>query len=275
LKAWDEKYRDMGFVLVGVHSPEFNFEKKYENVLKAVNQYELEYPIAQDNLFITWNLYKNRFWPRKYLVDVDGYIVYDHIGEGAYEETEKVIQDLLKERMGRLDQQNDVNLQIEKPKEAVDFEAGKIRTPEIYFGYQLSQGNFGNPEGIQEEQIVDYTIPSSTIANNVYLSGKWKNNADNFELVSNEGEILLKFQAKVLNIVGGSESNSQAYVLLDDNLLNKENKGSDVIATETVSISSINEFKLYNLVSAEDYGTYTIKIDVTGKGFKIYTFTFG
>jgi thiol-disulfide isomerase/thioredoxin len=94
IKEWDKKYRDKGLVIVGVHTPEFEFEKKYENVLNAVKEYELKYPIAQDNLYATWSVWQNRYWPHKFLIDADGYVRYDHIGEGGYDETERMIQKL-------------------------------------------------------------------------------------------------------------------------------------------------------------------------------------
>ena len=118
-------------------------------------------------------------------------------------------------------------------------------------------------------------MPPRVSENNVYLSGKWKNNADNMELVSDEGEILLIFQAKVINIVAGSENGSEAFVFLDNEYENEKNKGSDVIIEENKSISNIKEFKIYNLANAENYDTHAININVVGKGFKIYTFTFG
>lgn len=260
LKSWDEKYREKGLVVVGVHTPEFNFEKKYENVLKAVNDYQIRYPVAQDNNYATWNAYQNRYWPHKFLVDADGYIRYDHIGEGAYDETEKMIQTLLEERMERANHENGVGVEISKPQEAADVNFSNIGTPEIYFGYQFSRGNFGNPEGLKAGGIVDYKLPLSIRPNNVYLEGKWKNNADNMELTGDEGGILLIFRAKSINMVAGSENGSTAFVFLDN-----ENK----------SIAKIQAFKLYNLANAENYDTHPININVLGKGFKIYTFTFG
>jgi thiol-disulfide isomerase/thioredoxin len=98
LNAWHEKYADDGLVIVGIHTPEFEFEKDYNNVKAAVEKFDIKYPIAQDNEKDTWNAYENLYWPRKYLIDTEGYIRYDHIGEGAYAETEKVIQSLLAER---------------------------------------------------------------------------------------------------------------------------------------------------------------------------------
>ena len=275
LKEWDKKYRDKGLVIVGIHTPEFEFEKKYENVLKAVNDYQLKYPVAQDNNYATWSVYQNRYWPHKYLIDVDGYIRYDHIGEGAYDETEKMIQLLLKERMEKINKKDSIDTNISKPKEAIDVNYFNIRTPEIYFGYQFSRGNFGNEEGLKPNLVIEYKLPKSITPNNVYLEGKWKNNADNMELIDDEGSILLIFQAKVVNVVAGSENGSEAFVFLDSEVENEKNKGADVVIEENKSISIINEFKLYNLASAENYDTHAININIVGKGFKIYTFTFG
>ena len=260
LKEWDEKYKEKGLVIVGVHTPEFEFEKKYENVLDAVGQYQLKYPVAQDNLYATWSAYKNRYWPREFLIDIDGYIRHDHIGEGSYDETEKIIQELLKERMERINKNDTINASITANNQTY-FRPLEIGTPEIYFGYKFSRGNFGNSQGLKPEQIVDYKTPSSITENNAYLSGKWKNNADNMELAQDVGDITLKFSAKVVNIVAGSQNSSQALVHLDDIFINNE--------------STIKEFKLYNVVNSQNYGTHTVNIKIKGKGFKIFTFTFG
>ncbi|HLC62354.1 MAG TPA: thioredoxin family protein [Candidatus Nanoarchaeia archaeon] len=272
LKDWDAKYRDKGLVIVGVHSPEFEFEKKYENVLKAVNDYQIKYPVAQDNHYATWSAYQNRYWPHKFLIDINGYIRYDHIGEGNYGETEMMIQTLLQERMERLNKKNGVSVNLTKAPESSDF--GEIGTPEIYFGYQFTRGNIGYAN-IPQDSVIDYKLPPNAAKNYVYLSGKWKNNADNMELASDEGLILLIFQAKKINIVAGSENKSDAYVLLDTDFENEKTKGSDVELQGNKSIVNIKEFKIYNIASAEGYGTHIIELQLAGKGFKIYTFTFG
>jgi len=274
LKDWDRKYHDKGLVIVGVHTPEFEFEKKYENVMKAVNDYQLKYAVAQDNNYVTWKLYQNRYWPHKFIIDIDGYIRYDHIGEGGYDETEKMIQQLLKERMERLNQKNGIDIEPSKPTEAVDINPSEVKTPEIYFGYQFTRGNIGYG-GIKPDSIIDFKLPQSPYKNYVYLSGKWKNNADNMELISDDGEIFLIFDAKNVNIVAGSENGSNAFVFFDNTYENEKNKGADIIFQQNKSVSNVNEFKLYNLANAESYGKHIIDIDVVGKGFKVYTFTFG
>ena len=272
LKDWDNKYRDKGLVIVGIHTPEFEFEKKYENVLKAVNDYRLKYPVAQDNNYVTWSLYQNRYWPHKFLIDMDGYIRYDHIGEGHYEETEKIIQALLHERMKEPNQKNgiDVNMtSIGKPKETP-----AIGTPEIYFGYQFDRGNLGY-QGIKPNSVIDFKLNPNPFKNLVYLDGKWKYNSDNMELAGDDGSVLLVFKAKDVNIVAGSENNSTAVAFLDTEFLNEKNKGTDIIMKDGKGAANINEFKLYNIVSGQDYEWHVIQIDAIGKGFKIYTFTFG
>lgn len=105
LNDWHDEYADDGLVIVGVHTPEFEFEKDYDNVLRAVEKWGIEYPVVMDNDYSTWQSYRNRYWPRKYLIDIDGFIVYDHIGEGGYDETEEKIVELLNEKMHYLDKQ--------------------------------------------------------------------------------------------------------------------------------------------------------------------------
>ena len=239
-------------------------------MIKAVNDYQIKYAVAQDNHYGTWSSYQNRYWPHKFLIDIDGYIRYDHIGEGNYDETERMIQTLLQERMERLNKKNEMILNLTKPQEA----AGPIGTPEIYFGYQFTRGNMGY-NNIPQDSVIDYNFPKSAAKNYVYLSGKWKNNADNMELVSDEGSILLIFGARKINIVAGSENKSDAYVLLDTDFESEKTKGSDIEFQGNKSIVNIKEFKIYNIASAEGYGDHILELQVSGKGFKIYTFTFG
>ena len=123
-KKWWENYKDKGLVIIGVHSPEFEFEKDKNNLSKAITDFGLTYPIVQDNDFATWRAYENNYWPAKYIIDKDGVIRYTHFGEGSYDETEKVIQDLLKETGAK-----DVSSEINNPTYQV-----QTKTPEIYLG---------------------------------------------------------------------------------------------------------------------------------------------
>ena len=168
LTAWDEKYRDDGLVIVGIHTPEFEFEKKYENVVFATEKFGIKYPVVQDNEKEIWNDFQNRYWPRKYIADHEGYIRFDHIGEGAYKETEKVIQLLLRERseaLGKtLEKKEIVNID--------EFTHAAFRTPELYFGFNFAEGRnqLGNEEGFSKNKIVDYKLPES-IQSTLFLHG--------------------------------------------------------------------------------------------------------
>jgi thiol-disulfide isomerase/thioredoxin len=278
LNAWYEKYADDGLVIVGVHTPEFEFEKDYNNVKGAVERFGINYPIAQDNEKQTWNAYENRYWPRKYLIDSDGYIRYDHIGEGAYTETEKVIQSLLAERTEHSGVNFTIDQTISNPETAQNVNFGRINTPELYFGYQYAREPLGNSEGYKPDQTVKYTISdddtTNIVPNRIYLAGEWKNNADHMELRSEVGHILLSYSAKAVNIVAGGSG--QLRILEDNNNNNLHSddvsRGTDVSEDGTVKI---NGQRLYNVVTHEEYGNHQIAIDVVGRGFQIYTFTFG
>ena len=271
VKAWDEKYRDKGLVIVGVHTPEFNFEKNYDNVVNAVNKYGLKYAVAQDNDYATWSAYQNRYWPRKYLIDIDGRIRYDHAGEGGYEETEKVIQQLLNERMERLEGKG-IDFDMSHPENITSVSFEEIGTPELYFGYKFVSRYFGNSERFNPDEIVDYSYPKQIEPNNFYLVGKWRNNKDNMELASDEGVILLWYKAKVVNIVAGSGNSSDIGVVVDNLPVNETNKGNEIA---TGNSFEVNDFRLYNAVSNDLYEPHVLKLFVKGKGFKIFTFTFG
>jgi thiol-disulfide isomerase/thioredoxin len=276
LNAWHEKYADDGLVIVGVHTPEFEFEKDYNNVKGAVERFGINYPVAQDNEKQTWNAYENRYWPRKYLIDSEGYIRYDHIGEGAYPETEKVIQSLLAERTEHSGGGVNVTIDqsISNPESAQSVNFGRINTPELYFGYQYAREPLGNSEVYKPDQIVKYMIPDDTnniVPNRIYLAGEWKNNADHMELQSEVGQIVLSYSAKAVNIVAGGSGNLR--ILVDNNShLDDSSMGTDVSEDSTVKIDGQ---RLYNIVMHEEYGDHQIAIDVVGRGFQIYTFTFG
>ena len=274
LVDWNQKYSDKGLVIVGVHSPEFEFEKNINNVKQAVARFGIKYPVLLDNDHETWNAYQNSYWPRKYLVDSDGYIRYDHIGEGGYAETENAIRNLLAERT---DQQGLEISNLNQTKAIVSgvppVDFNQIKTPELYFGYQYARAQLGNIEGFNPEKTVNYTIPSSNLDTNViYLQGLWKNNPDNMELVGPDGKITLVYSAKSVNIVAGGKG--QVAVREDGKGVqtNNSSKGND---TDAEGKLSIDGQRLYNIADNTNYGNHQIEIAAKGPGFKIYTFTFG
>ncbi len=252
---WHERYNDLGLQIIGIHSPEFDFEKDYENVVKATDKFGIPYPVILDNSFRTWKAYKNRYWPRKYIIDIDGFIVYDHIGEGGYDETEKIIQKLLKER----DLVLGINSNIpDDMAEVIADKAGYILTPEIYFGYGFSREQLGNKEGWHPEEVIDYKMPTFIEKNKFYLGGKWINLNDYMESNS-DSSIVIKYFAKNINIVAGSDAGTEINIYNDEKFVKK---------------LMIKDFDLYNLVSSDGSEEHTLRIE-TGKGLKAYTFTFG
>ena len=255
-------------MIIGVHAPEFEFEKDYSNVKSAVEKFGIKYPVVQDNDFATWRAYSNQYWPHKFLVDADGYIRYDHIGEGGYSETEQKIVELLKERDAA------VELESGAASGAVSPEFGRIGTPEIYLGYGFARVQLGNPEGFRPEQIVPYSLPAQFTPNIAYLEGEWENKNDYARLVSASGKVALVFTAKNVNIVAGNmQGSSLITARIDNSSLNSSNAGTDA-STPDFSVA-VRDQKLYNVVSLPDYSQKTLVMDVNGAGFELYTFTFG
>ncbi|MBI3036676.1 thioredoxin family protein [Candidatus Woesearchaeota archaeon] len=272
LSMWNDKYSDKGLVIIGVHSPEFDFEKDLDNVKKAVTKYGIKYAVALDNDHETWKAFKNNYWPHKYLIDANGKIRYDHIGEGGYDETEKAIQALLKERAKAMNEKIEVKEETASPKNAVAVDFSSIATPEIYLGHEYTRVNLGNDEGFQPGSVVNYSLPGSGVPNVVYVAGLWKSNPDSLELVSGEGRVILKYTARAVNIVAGpGQEPSLLQVILDGSFVNSTNSGSDV----TDSVAKVDGQRLYSLVYDSGYYTKVIEINAKGEGFRLYTFTFG
>ncbi|MBI5225582.1 thioredoxin family protein [Candidatus Micrarchaeota archaeon] len=271
LNGWDEKYGKDGLVIIGVHTPEFEFEKKLENVKAAVIKASVKYPVAMDNDYLTWKAYKNNYWPRKYLIDAQGRIRYDHIGEGGYEETEMMIQKLLLERIDSLKFNGTAFSQI---KELTP--ANRGQSPETYAGYGFARAELGNVEGFKPDEIVNYAYPKSVPIEAITLEGKWKNNYGNLEHVGNgSGKIGYKFKASKVFLV--TEGKSSATILLNGKYLDNWNKGEDVqIDMEGKSTVEFLEPRMYRLIGGNlEFGENLLELETSGDGFAIYAFTFG
>jgi thiol-disulfide isomerase/thioredoxin len=284
---WNQKYSNNGLVIVGVHSPEFQFEKNYANVKDAVQRFGIRYPVIIDSDHGTWNAYGNNYWPRFYLIDTQGYIRYDHIGEGGYNQIEKSIQSLVAERAALMGAKeisfNSKPTTVINPASLYYVDLRQSTTPEIYIGYNTARAPLGNPEGFKPDQTVSYSIPSTTNfkPSIVYLQGKWKNNPDNMELQNDTGRIVLLYYAKSVNIIAGGRDGG---VVIND-------KGGGAATTTTTAATTSNNSlgedlssdgsfridgqRLYNLAIHNNYAAHYIIIDVKGKGFQFYTFTFG
>jgi len=269
ITAWDDKYADQGLLIIGVHSPEFEFEKDPDNVKIAIEKYGIDYPVVLDNDMETWKAFDNRYWPRKYIADHEGYIRYDHIGEGGYQKTEKIIQQLLDERNTSL------GIQTASAASLVDideFEHSMFRSPELYFGYKFAQNRnqLGSEEGFQPEKIVTYLESDKVDLHKFYLTGDWKNGKDSMELVSDTGVIKLQYSAKQVNIV--TDNDAELKIFLDGEPIPARYSGDDLTSGNTLTVSNPN---LYNIVSSENSASHLMEIQIKGKGFQIFTFTFG
>ena len=281
LNDWYDRYSDQGFVIVGVHSPEFDFEKNLENVQDAVKEFGIKYPIVLDSEHKTWDAYNNNYWPRHYLIDSQGYIRDDHIGEGGYNETEKTIQTLLAEKAS-LENKTEITFNLNKSmlssmtSGSLDYvDPNQNLSPEIYLGYSTARSPLGNIEIFQPDESVDYKFdPNKTSLepNIVYFDGIWRNNKDNMELISDDGKIILTYYAKAINIV--ASGNGQQVSILESNRskIGIDNHAIDVHKDGNVIV---DKQRLYNVGLYDDYEPRSIMIDVKGKGFQIYTFTFG
>ncbi len=270
LNAWYEKYKDKGFVIIGVHTPEFEFEKEYNNVKAAVEKFQIKYPVVLDNDFSTWSAYKNRYWPRKYLIDIDGYIIYDHTGEGGYEETEQKIQEALTERMAVLGEKGVIEASLTKEVAGKRF----FGSPETYFGASRNQ-SFGNgTPGIVGDQ-TDLKLPPQIDLNTLYLSGDW-HIADEFaQNSSSNARIAYKYSAQNVFFVSHADAETVIEVLRDGKSLGSE-AGADVVKTsDGKTVVKIKEARLYKIIEGGESETHLLEFIIQKPGLKAFTFTFG
>jgi thiol-disulfide isomerase/thioredoxin len=268
LKEWNEKYADKGLLIIGIHSPEFDFEKDINNVQMAVQKYNITYPVVLDSDHDTWDAFGNRYWPAEYMTDYLGHIRHVHFGEGDYNTTETAIQQLLEQRAHALGLNVNVNMSLV---DLAPHEFSDQQTPELYFGYDFATDRsfIGNQEGFQPDKTVTYSLPSSMQQDYFYLDGDWQNLPDSMKLSSATGKIVLPYFAKDVNIVAAGP-NVNVQVLLDGNPVGTSDAGQDT-QNSTVQVS---ENRLYNVISSQQAGAHTITL-IAPPGFQIYTFTFG
>jgi len=271
LKAWYDKYHDQGLEIIGVHTPEFAFERLLGNVQTAVQGFGIKYPVVLDNEYGTWNAFGNEYWPNKYLIDIDGYIVYNHSGEGNYDETEKAIQKALAERAQRLG--TAMPSATSTTVNAINVNGSQLGSPETYFGSNRNEF-LGN--GVQGQSgIQTLTLPaiSDLRANTLYLGGAW-----NFtpEYASNKdagAKIEFVYKAKhVYFVAAGTNGPVKIKVTRDEGEALGAAAGKDVDGNGEATISGD---RLYELVSDSEYGAHLLEIKVEAPGIQAYTFTFG
>ncbi len=269
VEGWESKYGNRGLLILGVHSPEFDFEKDYKNVVDAVKRLGVNYPVMQDNDYATWNAYQNRYWPAEYLIDIDGYIIHTHFGEGKYDEIEKAIQDALKERNQVLGLSSAVPTGIVNAGGVTTVSNLELQSPETYFGAARNE-YLGN--GTKGTVGVQQLTASSTIKENtLYLNGAWNFQNEYAENTSAGAKIIYKYNAKNVYLVGSATKPAKITILLDGKPIGA-GRGTDVSPDGT---AFIQENRLYKLIEGSLYGDHTLEIQINDPGLQAYTFTFG
>jgi thiol-disulfide isomerase/thioredoxin len=270
LKEWYSKYKKYGFEIIGIHTPEFDFERDIFNVKNAIKYFEIDYPVVLDNDLKLWTIYNNHYWPAHYIYDTQGKLRYTHFGEGEYEKTEEVIQNLLKEN-GK-----EVTEPVIQIKPSVDF--SKIGSPETYLGYNRMVG-FASPEELDSDIPQKYSIPSDIKKNRVYFEGLWEIKDDRAILKDSFGRIVYRYSANKINLVMGTNKGSQdkkqikVCVLMDGQKLDIGNKGDDIDERGCVNVQ---EHRLYNLINTHNYyEVHTCEILFHDAGIEVFAFTFG
>jgi len=257
LRDWNEKYKDKGLVIIGVHAPEFEFEKTEKNVAQAIKDFKLTYPVVQDNDFATWRAYNNRYWPAKYFIDKEGHIRYSHFGEGAYNESEKVIQDLLTETGA-----TDVSSKISNP----SYE-NTANTPEIYLGYSRLD-HFASPEAIQRDALGNYSSPKNLGNNEMAYTGRW-NIMKEYANPQEGAKLRLNFDAKEVFLVMRNKGiTARVKVYVDGKL---QFFGEDNI-DGTVTVTKDTLYKLINTLTP---GRHQLELEFEDNNAELYAFTFG
>ena len=293
LKLWHAKYADDGLVILGVHTPEFNFEKKPENVRQAVRDYGIGWPVALDNDYDTWRAYENRYWPAKYLIDKDGVIRYIHFGEGAYTDTELIIRQLLKEAGADLSQL-DAEFPADQTVDPTYLNDRSARvTRELYAGWDRGYSDrWSNGKGYVGQQeyfdardtVTAYEDTGERKPDLIYLQGPWYNSEESLrharETPGFEDYMALEFSAKSVNVVirpeGEGSGPFKVLLTLDGEYMTDSNKGEDVVIEDDGrSFIYVDEPRLYSIVQAESYGSYGLKLSSNSPRFAVFAFTFG
>lgn len=248
LKNWYAKYRNNGFVIIGIHSPEFEFEKNLYNVEDAVKNFGILYPVALDNKFITWRNFNNQYWPAHYLINKEGKVVYEHFGEGEYDVTENNIRFLLGMKGSMQSMQQEEMILSEQ-------------TPEIYLGYTRSH-NFASSQIALQDQTNTYQYPIILTPDSWALKGKWTISADKIVAEEAGASIKLHFNAKKVFAVMGTNTFPVTITIKVDNKLLKEKP-------------MVKSYKLYTLVTLTEKNDAILELTAEQAGLEMYTFTFG
>lgn len=267
LRQWYDAYKEKGFVIVGVHSPEFEFEKKTQNVEKAVQDFQLTYPIVQDNNFAIWTAYTNSAWPSHYLIDKEGYVRYVHIGEGSYDKTEEAIRVLLGE--DALKDTPMTELSSSNPNPNV---FSLQQTPETYLGWGRAQ-MYAQDIPIKEDVVVDYPAFHPLDLNQVGLQGSWTVEEENITSGADNAKLAINYSGKnvylVMDTADGQPKKVQ--VFLDGEPVTTTGTTQDMVTPGVIVVDSARK---YDVVSLPSFGRHNLEL-IFEQGTQAFAFTYG
>ncbi|MBY8958625.1 cytochrome c biogenesis protein DipZ [Pseudomonas sp. MIS38] len=272
VKAWAEKYRDQGLVVIGVHAPEFAFERDVGNVTKAMKELGINYPVAIDNDYKIWRAFNNEYWPAHYFADAQGRIRYHHFGEGDYAESERVIQQLLREAGAKTVADGLINADAQGVQQAPDM--NQVLSPETYVGYQRAE-HFVPETGLVPDKVATYNPPANLTLNDWSLGGQWAVGAERATASAPASRIVYRFHARDLHLVlgPGADGKPVRFKVSIDGQAPGDAHGVDVAADGS---GRVTEQRLYQLVrQTDEVKDRTFTIEFLDPGVSAYAFTFG
>ena len=272
VRAWAAKYRDQGLVVVGVHTPEFDFERDVDSIRESTRRRGIEYPVAVDSDYAVWRLFANQYWPALYFADAEGAIRHHHFGEGEYERSERVIQALLAEAGADAGDQGVVAVEGAGDEAAPDWD--ELRSPETYVGYERGD-NLASPGGAAPDEPHTYTAPERLRLNHWALAGDWTLRPGGAESNGPDGRIAFRFRARDLHLVMGptSPATSVGFRVTIDGEAPGSSHGTDV---DEDGNGLASQRRLYQLVRQHGaVGERTFEVAFRDPGVGAYVFTFG
>jgi thiol-disulfide isomerase/thioredoxin len=272
VRAWQEKYRDQGLVVIGVHSPEFSFEKNIDNVRRAVKDLRVDYPVAVDSEHVIWRSFRNQYWPALYFVGAQGRVRHRYFGEGAYEMSEMIIQELLAEAGTGGSDRELVSVDARGIEAAADWRS--LRSPENYVGHERTE-NFASAGGAILDKPRMYDVPARLRLNEWGLSGDWTVKNENVVLNKPNGSIAYRFHARDLHLVMGpaAPGTSVRFRVLIDGQPPGPAHGIDV---DEKGDGTVTEQRLYQLIrQPKPIVDRQFEIEFLGSGVEAFAFTFG
>jgi thiol-disulfide isomerase/thioredoxin len=272
VRAWAEKYKDHGLVLIGVHTPEFSFERALDNVRREVPALDIHYPVAVDSDYTIWRAFRNQYWPAVYIADAQGRIRHHQFGEGGYEATERIIQQLLREA-GQIDVPRDlVSIDPKGAEAAADW--ATLKSPETYVGYDQAE-SFASPGEATRDRPRVYTAPERLHLNEWALVGEWTIGAEAAALRGTTGRIVYRFHARDVNLIMGS-STPGTPISFRVRIDGKPPVAAHGIDVDEQGNGRVSEPRMYQLIRQPGpIADRVFEIEFIGPGVEAFDFTFG